>query len=301
MNRRNANDLLTFLLIAREQSFTKAANKLGVSTSALSHTIRSLEDRLGLRLLTRTTRNVSVTEVGEKLLSSLGPLFDEIDNQIDALGALRDKPSGTVKISCTDHVSKYLLRKPIANLVRKYPELKIEILHDYGLTNIVEDRIDAGIRMGEMVSKDMIGVRISPEWRFALVGSPSYFSKNNKPISPYDLTKHNCAALRLTSSGTIWAWEFQQDGKEFSVKIDGQLIFNSILPSVDAAIDGLCLTYVPYDLVKEQIEKGELIEVLPEFSLTCLGFYLYYPNRRQATPAFQAVIDALRYNPPSLI
>ncbi|WP_313685042.1 LysR family transcriptional regulator [Pantoea sp.] len=300
MNRRNANDLLAFLTIAREQSFTKAANKLGVSSSALSHTIRALEERLGLRLLTRTTRNVSATEAGERLLSSLGPLFDEIDHQIDALSALRDKPSGTVRLTCTDHVSQFILRDRIAGVIKQYPELKIEILLDYGLTNIVGDRIDAGIRQGELISKDMIAVRISPDWRFALVGSPDYFKKYPEPDTPYDLTRHNCAGLRLTSSGTLWAWDFQQDGKEFSVKVDGQLSYNSIMPGFDAALDGICLAYVPYDMAKEHIDSGALREVLSEYSLRCLGFHLYYPNRRQATPAFSAVVDALRYTEPSL-
>ena len=295
MDRRNASDMLAFLTVAREHSFTKAATRLGLTTSALSHTMRALEERLGVRLLTRTTRNVAPTEAGERLANSLAPLFDEIDVQIEALGALRDKPAGSVRLTCTDHVSHYVLRERLAGVLRRYPQIKVEVRIDYGLTNIVGDRIDAGIRLGEQVSKDMIAVRIGPDWRFSLVGAPSYFERHPTSQRPHDLTRHNCACLRLPSSGALWAWEFQKGGKEFSVRVDGQLTYNSILPGFQAALDGLCLAYVPEDLSRPHIERGELREVLVDWSLRCQGFHLYYPNRRQASPAFSVLVEALRY------
>lgn len=294
MDRKNATDLLSFMAIAREGSFVKAANKLGVTSSALSHSMRAFEERLGLRLLTRTTRNVSPTAAGEQLLLSLGPLFDEIDNQIESLRALKEKPVGAVRLTCTDHVCDYIIRKKIASIVSMYPEIKIEIILDYGLTNIVDNRIDAGIRQGELISKDMIAVRISDDWRFSAVASPSYFERHAIPQTPYELTGHNCAGLRLTSGGGLWAWEFQKQGKIISVKVDGQLSYNTIMPGLNAALDGLCLAYLPYDLTAPYIEKGELIEVLVDWSLHCQGFHLYYPNRRQPSSAFQAVVEALR-------
>lgn len=295
MDRRNASDLLAFLAVSREHSFTKAAHKLGLTTSALSHTMRALEDRLGVRLLTRTTRNVAPTEAGERLMHSLAPLFDEIDVQIEALSVLKDKPAGTVRLTCTDHICQHILRERLTDLLRQYPEIKVEIVIDYGLTNIVDERIDAGIRQGELISKDMIAVRISPDWRFSLVGAPAYFDRHGVPKTPYDLTKHNCACLRLTSVGGLWAWEFQKGGKEFSVRVDGQLTFNTIMPGFQAALDGLCLAYVPDDLSRLHIERGELRKVLAAWSLRCQGFHLYYPNRRQASPAFSVLVDALRY------
>lgn len=295
MERKNATDLLAFLMVARERSFTRAANKLGVTTSALSHTLRALEERLGVRLLSRTTRNVAPTEAGERLMKSLGPLFDEIDVQIEAISALKGKPAGTVRLTYTDHICQYILHERLAGLLRRYPEIKVEILIDYGLTNIVGERIDAGIRQGELISKDMIAVRISADWRFSLVGAPAYFERHGVPKTPHDLTRHNCACLRLTSSGGLWAWEFQKGGKEFSVRVDGQLTYNSIMPGFHAALDGLCLAYVPDDLSRPYIERGELREVLADWSLRCQGFHLYYPNRRQPSPAFSALVEALRY------
>jgi len=297
MEKRNANDLLAFLAVARDRSFTKAANKLGVTTSALSRTMRSLEERIGVRLLTRTTRAVAPTEAGELLLESLGPLFDEIETKLDSLSMLRDTPAGTVRLTCTDHVSHYILREKIAGLVTKYPDIKVEIVLDYGLTNIVDSRIDAGIRVGESVSKDMIAVPLGPGWRFSLVGTPSYFARNNVPKSPYDLTKHNCAKLRLTTGGGVWAWDFKDGHKEFTVRVDGQLTYNSIMPCFYAALDGLCLAYVPEDLSRPYIENGELQEVLQEWSLSDQVLYLYYPSRRQPTPAFSALLEAIRYRP----
>lgn len=291
----NLSDMIGFVAVAREESFTKAANKLGVTTSALSHTIRGLEERLGIRLLTRTTRRVAPTAAGERLLRSIGPLFDEIEFQIEALSELRERPAGIVRLTCTDHVSEYVLREKIAAFIRDYPEIKVEIFLDYGLTDIVGQRIDAGIRQGDLLSKDMIAVRIGADWRFSLVGAPSYFARYPAPDTPYDLQQHNCAGLRLTTSGGLWAWDFQKEGKEFSVRVDGQLTYNSIMPGFQAALDGLCLAYVPEDLTKPYVERGELLEVLVDWSLRCQGFHIFYPNRRQPTPAFSALLEALRY------
>lgn len=289
------NDMIGFVAVAREESFTKAAAKLGVTTSALSHTIRGLEEKLGIRLLTRTTRKVATTAAGERLLRSIGPLFDEIEFQIEALGELRERPAGIVRLTCTDHVSEYVIRDKIADFVKAYPEINIEIFQDYGLTDIVGQRIDAGIRQGDLLAKDMIAVRIGPDWRFSLVGTPEYFERHGRPETPYDLTIHNCAGLRLTTSGGLWAWDFQENGKEFSVKVDGQLTYNTILPGLQAALDGICLAYVPEDLTERYIADGLLEEVLPDWSLRCQGFHIFYPNRRQPTPAFAALLESLRH------
>ncbi|GAB3457269.1 LysR family transcriptional regulator [Insolitispirillum peregrinum] len=290
------NDLAAFIAIAREASFTRAANKLGVTPSALSHTMRGLEERLGIRLLTRTTRKVAPTAAGERLLQSIGPLFDEIDVQVTALGDLRDRPAGIVRLTCTDHASQYVLHDRLMAFLRRYPDIKVEICLDYGLTDIVGERIDAGVRSGDMVSRDMIASRIGPDWRFALVGSPDYFSRHAPPETPYDLARHNCACLRFTTGGGLWAWEFQDDqGKIFTVRVDGQLICNSIMPGLQTALDGLCLAYLPEDMARPHIASGALIEVLEPWSLRCLGLHLFYPHRRQPTPAFTALLEALRY------
>lgn len=292
----NLKDLIGFVAVAREESFTRAANRLGVTTSALSHTIRGLEERLGLRLLTRTTRKVALTAAGERLLLAIGPLFDEIEFQVDALSELRERPAGIIRLTCTDHVSEYVLRDRIAAFLRDYPEIRIEIYLDYGLTDIVGLRIDAGIRQGDLLDNEMIAVRISPDWRFSLVGSPTYFQRYPLPKTPHDLKGHECAGLRLTTSGGLWAWDFQENGRAFNVRVGGQLTFNSIMPGFQAALDGICLAYVPQDMTRSYVERGELIEILAEWSLRCQGFHIFYPNRRQPTPAFSALINALRYH-----
>jgi len=295
MARDSFQDLLAFLAVARERSFTRAAAKLGVSTSALSHTVKGLESRLGIRLLSRTTRNVAPTEAGERLLRSIGPHFEQIRAEIDALSELRDKPAGTIRITCTDYVVGTLIRPRLAEFLPKYPDIKVEVSVDYGFTDIIEQRFDAGVRMGEDVSKDMIAVRIGPDWRFAVVGSPAYFERRSAPITPQELTNHECINLRLTSGGGLYAWEFKRDGRELNVRVDGQLTFNSTGPLLNAALDGLGLAYVPQDLAAPYLANGQLLEVLSDWCPNFQGYHLYYPNRRQASPAFTLFVEALRY------
>lgn len=289
------NDLQAFLAVARDQSFTKAAAKLGVTPSALSHTIRALEQRLGIRLLARTTRNVSPTEAGERLMRSIAPLFDQITAELEALGELRYKPSGTIRISCTDDQIELCVRPMLAEFLTSYPDITLEFYVDYGFTNVVEERFDAGIRMGESISKDMIAVRIGPDWRLAVVGSPEYFARNPAPTTPNELTGHECVNIRHRPSGAIYAWEFENDGKAFTVKVDGQLVFNSIMHVLNAAADGIGLAYVPEELVAPYLADGRLQEVLANWCPQFQGYHLYYPNRRQTSAAFSALVEALRY------
>lgn len=289
------HDLQAFLAVAREQSFTRAAGRLGITPSALSHTIKALEARLGVRLLARTTRNVAPTEAGERLMRSIGPHFDQIEAELQALGELRDKPAGTVRITCTDDAIATVFRPMLAGFLRQYPDISVEISVDYGFTNIVEQRIDAGVRLGESLSKDMIGVRIGPDWRFAVVGSPAYFERRAHPQTPQDLTNHTAINLRLTTSGGIYAWELKKDRRELNVRVEGQLVFNTIMPVLDAAVDGLGLAYLPLDLARPYLEDGLLVEVLADWCPYFQGYHLFYPNRRQASPAFAALVEALRY------
>lgn len=295
MARDSFQDLLAFLAVARERSFTRAAARLGVSTSALSHTVKGLESRLGIRLLARTTRNVAPTEAGDRLLRSIGPHFEQIQAEIDALSELRDKPAGTIRITCTDYVVGTLIRPRLAEFLPKYPDIKVEVSVDYGFTDIIEQRFDAGVRLGEDVSKDMIAVRIGPDWRFSVVASPAYFERRSAPGTPQDLTNHECINLRLTSGGGLYAWEFRRDGRELNVRVDGQLTFNSTGPLLNAALDGLGLAYVPQDLAAPYLADGQLIEVLADWCPNFQGYHLYYPNRRQASPAFTLFVEALRY------
>jgi DNA-binding transcriptional LysR family regulator len=289
------HDLQAFLAVAREQSFTKAATKLGLTPSALSHTIKALEARLGVRLLARTTRNVAPTEAGERLVRSVGPHFDQIEAELRALGELRDKPAGTVRITCTDDAIVTVFQPMLAGFLEQYPDITVEISVDYGFTNIVEQRIDAGVRLGESLSKDMIGVRIGPDWRFAVVGSPAYFERRSPPQTPQDLTNHKAINLRLTTAGGIYAWELKKDGRELNVRVEGQLVFNTIMPVLDAAADGLGLAYLPLDLARPYLDDGRLVEVLADWCPYFQGYHLFYPNRRQASPAFAALVEALRY------
>jgi len=298
MRRENFNDLLAFLAVARERSFTKAAAKLGVSQSALSHTIRGLEARLGLRLLTRTTRSVSPTEAGERLLQSVGHRFEEIETELEALSELRDKPAGTIRITSTDYAADAILLPKMAELLPKYPDIKVEIFVDYGLTDIVAQRYDAGVRFGEQVAKDMIAVRIGPDMRMAVVGAPSYFAKRSPPKRPQDLTEHNCINLRLPSHGGLYAWEFEKGGRELRARVDGQLVLNSATQILNAALAGFGLGYVPEGLVQPHLAKGRLVRVLEDWCPPYSGYHLYYPSRRQSSPAFALVVDALRYRSP---
>ncbi len=292
---RRVNNLLAFLAVARERSFTKAAAQLGVSQSALSHTIRGLEERLGLRLLTRTTRSVSPTEAGERLLQTAGPRFEEIEAELAALGALREKPAGTIRITTTEHAANSILWPKLAQVLPEYPEIKVEIIVEQGLTDIVAARYDAGVRLGEQVAKDMIAVRIGPDTRMAVVGAPSYFERRPRPTRPQDLTTHNCINLRLPTFGGLYAWEFQKGRHELKVHVDGQMVFNGTGMILNAALAGVGLAYVPADLVQAGIAEGKLIRVLADWCPPFPGYHLYYPSRRQATPAFAVVVEALRY------
>jgi DNA-binding transcriptional LysR family regulator len=295
MSRATFNDVLAFLAVARERSFTKAAAKLGLSQSALSHTIRELEARLGLRLLARTTRSVAPTEAGERLLHAVGPRFDEIDAELAALSELRDKPAGTIRITAGEHAAESTLWPAVARLAPDYPDIKVEIIVDQGLTDIVAERYDAGVRLGEQVARDMIAVRIGPDMRMAVVGAPSYFAKRRRPRTPQDLTDHNCINLRLPTYGRVYAWEFEKGGRELKARVEGQLVFNTIGLRLQAALAGLGLAYLPEEQVRAQLKSGELIRVLADWCPPFPGYHLYYPSRRQLTPAFAVLLNALRY------
>ncbi|CAO3442487.1 LysR family transcriptional regulator [Azospirillum largimobile] len=295
MPRENVNDLIAFLAVAREQSFTRAAAKLGVSQSALSHTVRQLEERLGIRLLTRTTRSVSPTDAGERLLLTIGPRFDEIEAELDALSEFRDTPAGSIRITATDYAIDGLLWPKLQPFLRAYPDIKVELINDYGLSDIVAERYDAGVRLGEQVAKDMISARIGPDIRFAVVGAPSYFAGHPVPGTPQDLIGHTCVTLRLPTHGGIYAWEFEKDGHELRVRVDGQLVFNSIFHILNAAVAGFGLAHVPEDLARPHLEEGRLQRVLEDWCPLWSGYHLYYPSRRQSSPAFALLVDALRY------
>jgi DNA-binding transcriptional LysR family regulator len=295
MPRQNVNDLLAFLAVAKEGSFTRAAAKFGVSQSALSHTIRGLEERLGLRLLTRTTRSVAPTEAGERLLRSVGPRFDEIEAELAALSELREKPAGTIRITTGEHAAGSILWPALAKLLPQYPDVEVEIIIDYGLTDIVAQRYDAGVRLGEHVAKDMIAVRIGPDMRMAVVGAPSYFARRPRPRKPQDLIAQDCINLRLPTYGGLYAWEFEKRGRELRVRVEGQLVFNNLALRLNAALAGLGLAYLPEDEVQTHLADGGLIRVLEDWCPPFSGYHLYYPSRRQPTPAFALLVDALRY------
>jgi DNA-binding transcriptional LysR family regulator len=295
MQRGNLDNLLAFVAVARERSFTNAAAKLGVSQSALSHTIRELEARLGIRLLTRTTRSVSPTEAGERLLHNVGPRFEEIEAELDAVSELRDKPAGTIRITATDYAADTILWPKLTKFLRQYPDIKVEIVIDYGLTDIVAQRFDAGVRAGEQVAKDMIAVRIGPDMRMAVVGTPSYFRKRSEPERPQELIGHNCINLRLPTHGGLYAWEFEKGGRELKVRVEGQLTFNGTFQMLNAALAGFGLAYVPEDLVAPHIAKRRLKRVLEDWCPPYSGYHLYYPSRRQSSAAFTRFLDALRY------
>jgi DNA-binding transcriptional LysR family regulator len=295
MTRSNVSDLQAFLAVARERSFTKAAAKLGVSPSALSHTMRGLEERLGVRLLTRTTRSVAATEAGERLLRSVGPRFDEIEAELAGLSELREKPAGTIRITAGEHAAVSVLWPALAKLLPDYPDIHVEVIVDYGLTNIVAERYDAGVRLGEQVAKDMIAVRIGPDFPMAIVGAPSYFERRSKPIKPQDLTGHACINLRLPTYGGLYAWEFEKGGRELKVRVDGQFVFNNIALRLNAALAGFGLACLPEDQVRPHVKDGRLVRVLADWCPAFSGYHLYYPSRRQSSPAFARLVDALRY------
>ena len=295
MQRGNLNDLLAFLAVARERSFTKAAAKLGISQSALSHTMRELEARLGVRLLTRTTRSVAPTEAGERLLQTVGPRFEEIEAELAAIRELREKPAGTIRITATENAADAILLPKLAKLLREFPDIKVEIIIDYGLTDIVAQRYDAGVRSGEQVAKDMIAMRIGPDMRMAVVGAPSYFKGRSEPKKPQDLIGHNCITLRLPTHGGLYVWEFEKGGGELRVRVEGQLTYNTTAQMLNAAVAGVGLAYVPEGLVQAYLAKGRLKRVLEDWCLPYSGYHLYYPSRRQPSAAFALLVDALRY------
>jgi DNA-binding transcriptional LysR family regulator len=293
--RADFNDLLWFLVVADERSFTKAAAKLGIAQSTLSHTIKRLEERMGLRLLSRTTRNVAPTEAGERLRQSLAPHIAEIEAEIEALTAFRDKPSGTVRITLSDHALEGIVWPKLRPVLIDYPEIKVELSRDNGLRNIVEGGFDAGVRLGESVEKDMVAVRIGPDWRLVAVASPDYLATHPAPKRPQELIAHRCVNIRQATAGGLYAWEFEKRGQELRVRVDGQLTFNTSYAQVEAALAGYGIAYVPEDLVERHVAEGRLRKMLEDWSPKFAGYHLYYPSRRQNSPAFKVVVDALRH------
>jgi DNA-binding transcriptional LysR family regulator len=295
MQRGSLDHLVAFLAVARERSFTRAAAKLGVSQSALSHTIRELEERLGVRLLTRTTRSVAPTDAGERVLRNIGPRFDEIEAELAALGELRKKPAGTIRITATEFAIDTVLMPKLAKLLRNYPDIKVEMIVDYGLTDIVTEHYDAGVRSGEQIAKDMIAVRIGRDMRMAVVGTPSYFKTHAEPKKPQDLLEHNCINLRLPTHGSVYAWEFEKGSRELKVRVEGQLTFNGTAQLLNGALSGCGLAYVPEGLIESHVAKGRLRRVLADWCALYSGYHLFYPSRRQSSAAFALVVDALRH------
>ncbi|MDR6860891.1 LysR family transcriptional regulator [Variovorax guangxiensis] len=296
MVKRNLNDLLYFVTVAREGSFTRAASLLGVTQSALSQAISGLEMRLEIRLLTRTTRSVSPTAAGERLLNAIGHRFDEIDAELDQLTEMRDKPAGTVRITCGEHVLRATLLPKLTPLLLEYPDIKVEFDINYGFRDIVADRFDAGVRLGDTIDKDMIAIPIGPELRMAAAASPAYFAAHPPPRSPRDLVNHNCINMRMQTAGGLYVWDFGRRGEQLNVRVDGQLIFNTSPSMVDAALAGLGIAFVPEEEFAPHLEEGRLMRVLDEWCPPFPGYYLYYPSRRQPSPAFSLVVDAVRYS-----
>jgi DNA-binding transcriptional LysR family regulator len=298
MLRENFNDLAAFVVVAQERSFTRAAAKLGVSQSTLSLTIRALEERLGFRLLARTTRSVAPTEAGERLLQTVMPRFSEIEAEIASLGALRDKPAGTVRITAGEHPAISVLQPALKRFLPDHPDIIVEIIVDYGLTDIVAEGFDAGVRIGEQVAKDMIAVRIGPDMRMAVVGSPNYFARYSIPHVPQDLTAHKCINMRLPTYGGLSAWGLEKDGREVKVRSEGQLVFNNLGMRLHSALDGLGVAYMPEEQVLPYIADGRLVRVLEDWCPYFPGYHLYYPSRRHSSPALALLVDVLRYRNP---
>lgn len=295
MRRDEFTEMRAFLAVAQERSFTRAASKLGVTRSALSHTISTLEERLGVRLLSRTTRDVAPTAAGARLVESIEPHFESIAAGIRAMSAHRDKPSGEVRIVCPDDAVDLVFRPRLTAFLHDYPDITVELIIDNGFTNIVERQFDAGVRLGEAIARDMVAVRLGPDVSYAVVGSPEYLAGHALPATPHDLTDHNCINLRLPTSGGLYAWEFEKDGREFSVRVEGRLILSNIEPAINAALDGVGLSYVPRDLVRQHLGSGRLQEVLSGWTPTFQGYHLYYPSRRHPSSAFSAFVEAFRY------
>lgn len=295
MARSNFNDLVAFRAVATERSFTRAAAQMGISTSALSHTIRGLEERLGIRLLNRTTRSVVPTEAGDRLLQSVGTLFDGVEAELANLSELRDKPAGTIRITTSAHAAKTILEPALIPLLANYPDLKVELSVDSGFVDIVTERFDAGVRLGETVAQDMVAVRVGPDMRMAAAASPTYLAAHGSPLTPHDLGRHNCINLRFPTYGGLHAWEFEKDGRALNVRVDGQMIVNDTSLALTAAIDGLGIAYITEDQVLPLIADGQLVRVLDDWCPPFPGYYLYYPSRRQHSSGFSMLIEALRF------
>jgi DNA-binding transcriptional LysR family regulator len=289
------DDIAAFAVVARERSFTRAGALIGVSPSALSQTIKGLETRLGFPLLVRTTRSVAPTEAGARLLATVGPRFDEIEQELVALSELRHRPTGTIRITAGEHPVRSVLQPGLAKLLPAYPDIRVDVTVDYGLVDIVAGGYDAGIRLGEQVAKDMVALRIGPDVRMAVVGAPSYFAAHPAPRDPHELTEHNCINVRLPTYGGLFPWEFEKAGREVNVRVEGQLVFNTIRPRLESALRGLGLAYMPEDVVAPHLASGELVRVLDDWFPSFPGYRLYYPSRRHASPAFSLLVDALRY------
>jgi DNA-binding transcriptional LysR family regulator len=295
MLRDNLNDLVGFIAVAREGSFTKAAAKLGISQSALSHTISGLEKKLGIRLLARSTRSVSTTEAGERLLAKIGPKLDEIGEELSVIGELSGSPSGTIRINASEHPAKMIIWPKLAGILKDYPDLNVELTIDHKLIDIVAERYDLGVRLGESLPKDMIAIRISADTQMAVVGTKQYFDSASIPLTPDDLKRHNCINYRLPTSGGIYSWEFEKDQIDFSVRLRGQITFNSSYLAIEAALAGLGVAYLPHDMAQEYIDQGLLIRVLEDWCPPFSGYHIYYPNRHQPSSAFTTIVEALRY------
>lgn len=293
-NRVDLNSLASFFVVAREKSFTRAAAQLGVTQSALSHSMRVLEERMGMRLLARTTRGAAPTEAGERLLSRLAPHYEGIESELASISELREKPSGTIRITAHDHAASTILWPKLSKLLPRYPDVQLEINIGYGLVDIVAERFDAGVRIGDQIAKDMVAVRISPDFRMAVAAAPGYFEGRERPKTPQDLTSHNCGNLRMATHGGLYAWEFVQDGRVLNVQVTGQLVFNTSTQLLNAALEGYALTYAPEDVIQPHVEAGRLVRVLEAWSPTFPGYRLYYPSRRQSLPAFALVVEALK-------
>ena len=299
MAKENLNDLQAFVVVARERSFTRAAAQMGVSRSALSHSMLALEGRLGVRLLTRTTRSVSVTDAGARLLKTLAPRLQDIERELESLTAMRDKPAGTVRITTHDHAIATVLWPRLVPLLKQYPDIEVEFSVDYGFTDIAAERFDAGVRVGNRVDKDMVAVPIAPALRMAVAASPEYLAGKPVPMKPADLTEHRCVNLRLPTHGGLYAWDFEKGRKQLSVRVQGQTVFNNTFLMLRAALDGMGFAYVPFDIMELHINEGRLVPVLQDWWPTFPGYHLYYANRRQLSPALALVIEALRYRMPA--
>jgi DNA-binding transcriptional LysR family regulator len=299
VDRENTSDLLAFLAVARERSFTRAAAKLRMSQPSLSQLILGLEERIGMRLLNRTTRSVTPTQIGERLLQKIGPKFEEIDQELAALTELRDKPAGSIRISATDYSARMILMPALAKILPQYPDIKVEVAIDYGLTDIITDQFDAGIRIGELVAKDMIAVRVGPDVRIAVVAAPTYFSSRTRPHLPQDLTNHNCINFRFMQEGGLFVWRFEKNGRKLNVRVEGQLVFNDASALLHAALKGFGVAYLPEQYALPHLSSGELVRVLVDWCPSLSGYHLYYPSRRQPSPAFSVLVDAIRYRPDS--